>query len=77
MKVRLTFLGPIRRPWSESSRELDIESDTTIEGLLTGLGYTSEDMQRVALVVAGQRQRVTERLSDGDELRVVLLAGGG
>jgi sulfur carrier protein ThiS len=77
MNIQVTFLGPIRRPWPESSRELQAEPGTTAEALLRGLGYGTEDLQRVALVVNGKRQKPQVTLAEGDQLRVVLLAGGG
>ncbi len=77
MNVQVTFLGPIRRPWPESSRSLEVVDGTRAGDLLQGLGYQAEDLQRVALVVNGKRQRPEVVLAPGDHLRVVLLAGGG
>ncbi|HOX42052.1 MAG TPA: MoaD/ThiS family protein [Myxococcota bacterium] len=77
MDIQVTFLGPIRRPWPETSRRLSVEPGTTAEALLVGLGYEPQDLQRVALVINGKRQKPQVELAEGDQLRVVLLAGGG
>jgi len=77
MQLTVSFFGPIKRPWPEATRELDLEAGTTVEGLLTSLGYKPEDMRRVAVVVNGQKQKASTCLQDGDDVRFVLLAGGG
>jgi len=77
MKIKVSFFGPIRRPWNESSRELDLPDETTIGDLLGSLGYSRDDMRRVAVVLGGKRRRLDHVLNDGDDLRLVLLAGGG
>ena len=77
MNLTVSFFGPIRRPWPESSRELQAEQGTTVEDLLGSLGYKSEDMRRVATVVNGKKKSLQTELQDGDDLRFVLLAGGG
>ena len=77
MKLTVSFFGPIRRPWPESTRGLQVEQGTTVEDLLVTLGYRVEDMRRVATVVNGKRKSLATELRDGDDLRFVLLAGGG
>ncbi len=77
MKLTVSFFGPIRRPWPESTRELQVEQGATVEDLLGTLGYRVEDMRRVATVVNGKRKSLATELRDGDDLRFVLLAGGG
>ena len=77
MRLTVSFFGPIKRPWPEATRELEIEAGTTVEALLTGLGYQPEDLRRVAAVVNGQKQKPSTTLDDGDDVRFVLLAGGG
>jgi len=77
MKLTVSFFGPISRPWPESTRELQVEQGATVEDLLVTLGYRVEDMRRVATVVNGKRKSLATELRDGDDLRFVLLAGGG
>jgi len=76
-KIKASFFGPIRRPWPEQSRELEIQAGSTILNLLEELGYSEDDMRRVATVVNGKRRPLKDELIDGDDLRLVLLAGGG
>ncbi len=77
MHLTVSFFGPIKRPWPEATRELDVDADTTVEHLLIDLGYRAEDMRRVAAVVNGKKVKPSTILDDGDEVRFVLLAGGG
>lgn len=77
MKVNASFFGPIRRPWPEQSREVEVEDDTDVQTLLESLGYQAEDLRRVAVVIGGKKVKLSHKLQDGDEVRFVLLAGGG
>ena len=77
MKVKASFFGPIRRPWPEQSREVEVENGSDVQTLLESLGYQSEDLRRVAVVIGGKKVKLSQKLSDGDEVRFVLLAGGG
>jgi sulfur carrier protein ThiS len=77
MKVIASFFGPIKRPWPEQSREVEVKEDTDVQALLESLGYQAEDLRRVAVVIRGKKVRLSHKLEDGDEVRFVLLAGGG
>jgi len=77
MHLTVSFFGPIKRPWPEATRQLDVDADTTVERLLVDLGYQAEDLRRVAPVVNGKKVKPSAVLNDGDEVRFVLLAGGG
>ncbi len=77
MKVKASFFGPIKRPWPEQSRQLEVGEGCTVEQLLSGLGYSPQDMRRVAVVRNGKRASLGTGLEEGDDLRFVLLAGGG
>ena len=77
MKVKASFFGPIRRPWKESSREIEVPTGTRLQDLLATFGYESEDLRRVAVVVNGKRRGLTFELNPGDDIRLVLMAGGG
>ena len=77
MKVKISFFGPVRRPWPEQSRELDIPEGSDLQALLGSLGYCSDDLRRVAVVVSGKKRNLTYELNPDDDVRVVLLAGGG
>lgn len=77
MKVKASFFGPIRRPWPEQSREVDVKDGTDVQALLESLGYQAEDLRRVAVVIDGKKVKLSHKLADGVEVRFVLLAGGG
>ena len=77
MRVKASFFGPIRRPWPEQSREVEVEENTDVQALLESLGYQTEDLRRVAMVIKGKKVKLSQKLNDGDEVRFVLLAGGG
>lgn len=77
MKIRASFHGSIRRPWEESSRELEVEEGTTVEALLLSVGYQPQEMRRLAVVVNRRRSKLSAELEPNDDVRFVLLAGGG
>lgn len=75
--VTASFFGPIKRPWPEYSRQVEVSRGSDIAALLAGLGYGPEDMRRIAVVRNGRRVGLDARIADGDDIRFVLLAGGG
>ena len=77
MKVKANFFGPIRRPWPEQSREVEVQAGADVKSLLESLGYRPEDMRRVAIVIKGKKVKLSHLLKEGDDVRFVLLAGGG
>ena len=78
MRIKTSFFGPIRRPWPEESREIEIKEGTKIQGLLLSLGFEESELRRLAVVVNGRKVSMNKELqADDDDLRVVLLAGGG
>jgi sulfur carrier protein ThiS len=77
MRVKANFFGPIRRPWPEQSREVEVGENTDVRTLLESLGYQAEDLRRVAVVIKGKKVKLSHELQDGDDVRFVLLAGGG
>lgn len=77
MKLTVSFVGPIRRPWPEMKREIEVEFGVTLENLLISLGYRPEDLGRVIITVNGKKRSPSAALNDRDDVCVVLLAGGG
>ncbi len=77
MKVKASFYGPIKRPWPEQSREVEVPDGADVRALLESLGYVPEDMRRVAMVIGGKKVRLSTQIQPGDDIRFVLLAGGG
>ena len=56
---------------------MEIAGDVQIGQLLASLGYRADDLRRVAMVVNGRRRKASYTLRPGDDVRLVLLAGGG
>ena len=77
MLIKTSFFGPIRRPWPEQSKTVETPPGSTVENLLVTLGYQPEDMRRVAVVINGARKSLSTKLTEDDDVRFVLLAGGG
>ena len=77
MQLTVSFVGPIKRPWPEMKREIQVEEGLTLEHLLISLGYRREDLGRVIITVNGKKRPPSAEPADGDEVCVVLLAGGG
>jgi len=77
VRVKTSFYGPIKRPWPEQSREVEVPDGADVRALLESLGYAPEDMRRVAMVIGGKKVRQDAKLQPGDDIRFVLLAGGG
>ena len=77
MRVKATFMGPIRRPWPEQYRWVNVEPDAKVEDLLKDLGYSAEEMKRIVISINGRRSNIQSLLSSEDELTFMLLAGGG
>ncbi len=78
MRIKTSFFGPIRRPWPEESKEIEIKEGTKVQGLLLSLGFEESELRRLAVVLNGRKVSMSKELLLGDDdLRVVLLAGGG
>jgi len=77
MLVSVSFFGPIRKPWTESTRQVEVPEDIEVGNLLASLGYQAGDLRRVAVVINGRRRKLSYALRADDDVRLVLLAGGG
>ncbi len=77
MEIEVEFFGPIKRPWVEHRRKIQVEQGSTVAMVMAGLGYSSAQLRMVALSINGQRVGKNHELTDKDELTLVLLAGGG
>lgn len=75
--VDVSFFGPVRKPWPESSRRLELSEGATVESVLQDLGFQARDLKRMAALINGERRSALALLEDGDELHFILMAGGG
>ena len=76
-EVTIRFAGPMRRPFPEMSKVLEVAADTTVADLLQELGYSERELEFFATAVGGTSVPPTEVLRDGDTLDVMLKVGGG
>ncbi len=77
MEIEIEFFGPIKRPWVEHRRRIQVAQGSCVASVMGELGYDIEQLRMVALTINGQKVSPGHVLMDNDELTVVLLAGGG
>jgi sulfur carrier protein ThiS len=76
-RVHVELVGPMRRPWREHRREIEVGDQTTIDGLLAQLGYSADEARHLTVLIGGARANRSRRLADGDRVVVLLIVGGG
>jgi hypothetical protein len=77
MIVTASFFGPIRRPFSEQSKAVELPEGADIQKALAVLGYRPEETRRIGILVNGKKADLSTALSDRDDVQLTLLAGGG
>ncbi len=77
MKIDVTFTGPVRRPWSETSRTIPLFDGETAAALLKRLGFTPAESRMLWIAVNGEMTTLEQTLNDGDRVTVGLRLGGG
>lgn len=77
MNVTVRFSGPIRRPWPETCRALEVEVGITVAGLLATLGFARHELSFLQAARNRAAVPLTTALADGDEVEVMLRVGGG
>jgi len=75
--ITIRFSGPIRRPWPEMMREVEVEPGTTVRGVLSAVGYTTHEHRFLLTAVNGGSVGLDHEVVAGDTLDVALRAGGG
>lgn len=76
-QVSVEFVGPVRRPWREQKRDLEIEDGTNVAALVERLGYSESDGRHLTVLVNTVKVKSSTVLSDGDEVVVTMIVGGG
>ena len=77
-KIKIRFLGPIRRPTSvDASVPIDVEAGETVESLLERLGYDRRERSRIQILMGGQAVNSSQIVEEIDELTLFLPLGGG
>ena len=77
MRVEIRFSGPIRRPWPEAARVVELRDGTRVGEALRGLGFAAHELRFLQTAVDGEGVGRAHELHDGDRLEVMLRVGGG
>ncbi|HOW27583.1 MAG TPA: hypothetical protein PK876_03655 [Elusimicrobiota bacterium] len=77
IRVTVHFTGPVDIKKIKSGTSMSIPADTTASELLTLLDISEPHKKYVMVMVADQKQDLSYRLKDNDEVRLWLLIGGG
>ncbi len=77
MTVTVRFSGPIRRPWPEATREVELEPGVTVAELLATLGFARDQLSFFHAAVYRVAVPLSTALSDEDQVDVMLRVGGG
>jgi hypothetical protein len=75
--VTLRFSGPIRRPWPEAERRLEVAPGACLAEVLVGLGFPRHQHPFLQVAVNGTTASLSATLGDGDHVDVMLRVGGG
>ena len=75
--VRVHFHGPIDRRGHPQDHEVAIETGTTIDQLLTTLGYPETQRRVIMATVTGEQRKRSHVISDGDVVEIFVVASGG
>ena len=77
MKVTVEFMGPIRRPWPEQSKEIELKDGSKVSALFSELGFTEVESRSINVLRDGLRLRPFSHLIDGERIVLMVPAGGG
>ena len=77
MTIQVEFTGPMRRPWPERSRALEVGEGMLLAELLRSFGYSEDEAKVLSCSINGATVRLRAPLHDGDRVLVTLLLGGG
>jgi molybdopterin converting factor small subunit len=75
--VRVKVLGALAKPLGRQDFALELDDGSSLEDLLLEAGYRREHLRSIACAVDGVQARLGHRLSGGEEVSLMLLAGGG
>lgn len=75
--VTVQFSGPIRRPWSDPSRQVSIAPQWTVADLLISLGFAEGELSYLYTAIDGKSTGLATLLEEGTTIDVSLRVGGG
>ena len=77
IKVKVTVGGLLCKPLGKTEVEQTLADGATVRELLTSLGYSKEHIPRIMASVNGTIRKPDFNLSDGDDVKLSILVGGG
>jgi sulfur carrier protein ThiS len=75
--VRIQFHGTIDRRGFAQGHEVEIASNTTVQQVLSKLGYPPPHIRVIVAQVNGQRRANEAAVVDGELLEIFVPTGGG
>jgi sulfur carrier protein ThiS len=76
-RVNVEFVGPIRRPWREHQRAVDLPDGASVADLVSELGYSDREREHLSVLVNAERAKPSVVLDDEDSVVVTIIVGGG
>jgi sulfur carrier protein ThiS len=77
MKIKVSLFGALKSPLGHSF-QLELSGRTTIKDILRKtLKYKAKDVKYLVYFINSKPAAITATLKDKDELKVLLLVGGG
>jgi hypothetical protein len=77
MKIDVEFIGPMKRPWPDRARSVEVADGAQLAEVLRSFGYRDDEARHLSCSVNGVAARPKTPLHDGDRLAITLLLGGG
>jgi hypothetical protein len=77
MTIDVEFIGPMKRPWPERARSVEVADGALLADVLRSFGYRDDEATHLSCSVNGVAARAKTELHAGDRLSVTLLLGGG
>ncbi len=77
MIVTITFNGPMKRPWPNLTKDVNLDREMTVEDMLTTWDYSDTDIDFLQITINGVKADRYALLTDGDQMELFLVVGGG
>jgi len=77
VRVTVELVGPLRRKPSPNPGEVLLPAGSTLDDLMSRLGYTPEESRHLIFLRGEERLPPGAALADGDRIEGVLHVGGG
>jgi len=78
MKIYVSLLGPVKKPFNNSELQFDLDDDTSIATLFSSqFNYSPSDISQLMFLIGREAVTPEYLLQDGECLTVFLPVGGG